>query len=90
MSTVVYFLLFVVFLVVGGLVQERLFLHDSRGGVEEEREFDAVRLRGGHGAVVSLFVELFDFVFLGEGASDAEGAVERWLDAGVTSFATLH
>ena len=56
-------------------------MRDSGGGVEEEGEFDAMGLGGGHGFVISGSVEAFDVVLLGEGAADFEGAVEAGLVA---------
>jgi hypothetical protein len=47
-------------------VEERSLLGDSGGRVEEEGQLDAVRLRGGHGSVVTLPVELSDLVLLGQ------------------------
>ena len=49
-----------------------------------------MRLRGGHGTVVALFVELLDFVFLCETAADSEGSVEGGLVAAVASLSAIH
>jgi hypothetical protein len=62
---------------------------DSRGGVEEEWQFDAVGVGGCHGAVVALLVEGADFVFLCEGGADAEGAVEGGLVAALCAFGSV-
>ena len=68
-----------------------MLLCDSGRCIEEEREFDSVRLRGGHGTVVALLVETFDRVFLGERCTDAEGAVEVGVVQGVSAFGSaLH
>ena len=49
-----------------GAVEEGTLLYDSRGGIEEERQLYAVRLRRSHGSVVALFVELPYLIFLGK------------------------
>lgn len=49
-----------------------------------------MRLGGGHGAIVALFVELPHLVLFCKGASDAEGPVEGWLITAVSSSSALH
>jgi hypothetical protein len=59
---------------------------DAGGGVEEEGQLDAVRLGGGHRAVVALLVETFDLVFLGQRGTDAERPVQVCAVQGMGAF----
>jgi len=79
-----------VVLLVGCPVQQRPLLADTGGSVEEEGQLDAMGLGGGHGAVVSLAVELLDLILLCQGAANPEGAVEGGLVAAIASLSTVH